>query len=176
MRRSATESSLIQASATFQRLGDFWVSDQPDYAGALEGLGPSSSCHLVNGSPTHATAAWSALGVRMTLVTFGGIPAGKTGCSAPSSIRISTIRVTGKRWYTSKKLRIGDSVTRLRRLYPKARSKAGLRGWYGRGYWLVTHRASCYCETITATAPVLVAETSAGRVTSIVFVVGAQGE
>jgi hypothetical protein len=169
----------MQASASFQRLGPFWISDEPSYQGAVDALGPSSSCHLVNGAPNHVTAAWRPLGVRMALVTFGGLPAGKTGCSAPAAIHVSTVRVTGKRWYTSLGLRVGDSVTKLRRLYPRAKATAGVRGWYKRGYWLVTRRSICLGDcgnTRYETAPVLVAETAAGRVSSIVFVVGAQGD
>ena len=115
----------------------------------------------------------------MSLVTFGGMPSGKTGCTAPKLIHVSTIHVTGKRWYTSRKLRVGDSVARLRTLYPKASTTKGVRGWYDRGYWLVTRRSACLgdCgDVVRVTAPVLVAETKAGKVTSIVFVVGAQGE
>ena len=172
-------SYLIQASATFQRLGDYWVSRNPSFEGAIEALGEPSSCRLVGGSPTVAYASWRSLGVRMHLVTFGGMPTGETGCTAPDEIHVSTIRVTGKRWYTSKMLQVGSSVARLRRLYPKAIANKGVRGWYGRGYWLVTARRPCLgiCGGVRwETAPVLVAETRAGRVSSIVFVVGAQGE
>jgi hypothetical protein len=171
-------SYLIQASASFQRLGPYWVSDKPDYAGAIAALGRPTSCHLVNTNPAHVTASWRALGVTIVLVTFGGMPQGKTGCTAPELIRVSTIRVTGKRWYTSKKLKVGDSVSRLQRLYPKATPTKGIRGWYGRGHWLVTRRTVCLgdCDTRFVTAPVLVAETKTGRVSSIVFIVGAQGE
>lgn len=173
------QSFLIQASASFQRLGDYWVADDPTYGGAIEALGAASACHLVNGDATRATASWRSLGVRMSLVTFGGMPAGKTGCSAPASIHVSTIRVTGKRWLTSRKLRIGDSTGRLRRLYSRAQATRGLHGWYGAGYWLVTRRQACLgdCGDVqTVTAPVLTAEVKKGRVSSIVFVVGAQGE
>jgi hypothetical protein len=172
-------SSLIQASASFQRLGDYWVSDEPSYQGAIDALGAPSGCHLVNRDPSWVTASWRTLGVRMNLVTYGGMPAGKTGCTAPEAIHVSTIRVTGKRWYTSRKLRVGDSVARLRTLYPKGPTTQGVRGWYGRGYWLVTRRSSCLgdCGSVVwETAPVLVAETRAGKVSSFVFVVGAQGE
>lgn len=173
------QSFLIQASASFQRLGDFWVADDPTYRGAIRALGAASACHVVNGDATRATVAWRSLGVRMSLVTFGGIPAGKTGCSAPASIQVSTIRVTGKRWLTSRKLRIGDSTGRLRRLYPRAQATRGLHGWYGAGYWLVTRRQACLgdCGDVqTVTAAVLTAEIKQGRISSIVFVVGAQGE
>src|SRR4051812_2673463 len=53
-----SDSHLIQASAKFQRLGPYWISDDPTYAGALKALGPSSSCHIVNHTPSNAVAAW----------------------------------------------------------------------------------------------------------------------
>jgi len=74
-------STLLQASASFQRLGDFWISNDPSYAGALDGLGKASSCRLVNGNPAHAVANWYGLGVRATLVTYALVPAGETGCT-----------------------------------------------------------------------------------------------
>jgi hypothetical protein len=114
----------------------------------------------------------------MKLATFGGLPPGETGCTAPSAIHVSTIRVTGKEWFTGRQLRVGSSVGTLRQRYPKARKTRGVRGWYGSGYWLVTRRQACIgiCDTQFVTAPVLVAETQAGRVRALVLVVGAQGE
>ena len=176
---AAAPSFLMQASAKFQRLGQYWISDDPSYDGAIRALGPPSSCHLVDSTASHVTASWRSLGVRMDLVTFGGLPAGKTGCTAPASIHVSTVRVSGKQWFTSLKLRVGDPVAKLHRLYPRAAVTKGVRGWYGKGYWLVTRRGICFgdCGGATfQTVPVLVAETSEGRVSSIVFVVGAQGE
>ena len=72
-----------------------------------------------------------------------------------------------------------NSVARLLKLYPKSIVTNGVRGWYSRGHWLVTRRSACLgdCGSVVwETAPVLVAETKAGKVSSIVFVVGAQGE
>ncbi len=175
----AAGSRLMQASAKFQRLGDYWISDDPTYSGAIKALGAPSSCHLVDSSPSHVTAFWRSLGVRMDLVTLGGVPSGKTGCTAPTSIQVSTVRVTGKQWFTSLKLRVGDPVTKLHRLYPRALVTKGVSGWYRKGYWLVTRRGACLGDcggALYETVPVLVAETSGGRVSSIVFVVGAQGE
>ncbi len=115
----------------------------------------------------------------MNLVTFGGLPAGKTGCTAPASIHVSTVRVTGTRWYTSFGLRVGDSVVKLRRLYRRAQSTRGVPGWYGSGYWLVTERIACIGECggkQWVTAPVLVGEVRNSRAARFVFVIGAQGE
>jgi hypothetical protein len=72
-----------------------------------------------------------------------------TRCTAPAAIHVSTIRVTS------------------------------VRGWYRSGCWLVTRRGACLGDcggVLFETVPVLVAEVGGGRVSSIVFVVGAQGE
>jgi hypothetical protein len=142
----AANGYLIQASAKFQRLGGYWISDDPTYAGALDGLGGSSSCHLVGYDPSNVVAAWRPLAVTMNLVTFGGIPTGKTGCTAPERIRVSTVRVTGRRWYTSLGLRVGDSETKLKRMYRLAKRTTGVPGWYRAGYWLVTRRTSAWAS------------------------------
>jgi hypothetical protein len=175
----ATRSFLIQASASFQRLGDYWISDDATYAGAIRALGSADACHLVGRDPAHVVAVWRSLGVRIDLRTYGFVPPGKTGCTAPDQIHVSTVRVTARRWYTSLRLRVGESTSRLTRLYRKAKESRAVPGWYGRGYWLVTRRTACLGEcgdTRFVTAPVLVAETNRGRVVSFVFVVGAQGE
>ena len=172
------DSRLIQASASFQRLGAFWIRDDPTYAAAVRSLGPSSSCHLVDRDPSHVVASWRPMGVSMDLLTYGGMPNGKTGCTAPELIWVSTVRVTGRSWYTSLGLRVGDPVTKVKRAYRHAAATRGLRGWHGPGYLLVTRRAACVgvCSKTFVTAAVLVAEVNGGRVRSLVFVVGAQGE
>lgn len=125
-----------------------------------------------------ALAEWRQLGVAIKLATFGGLPPGKNGCTAPNHIWVWTIRVTSKAWFTSRQLRVGSPVATLRNRYPRATKTRGVREWYGSGYWLVTKRQPCIgdCDTEYVTAPVLVAETGAGRVRTLVLVVGAQGE
>jgi hypothetical protein len=168
----SSDSYLIQASAGFQRLGHYWISDDPTYAGALKALGKSSSCHMVFYNPSHVVAAWRPLGVTMTLATFGGMTPGETGCTAPDRIYVSTVRVGSPRWTTSLGLRVGDPVSKLKRLYRNARATKGVPHWYRRGYSLVTQ----YSRFLSGSEPVLVAETRDGRVRAIVFVVGAQGD
>src|SRR5262249_26320468 len=82
----AGDSYLLQASPSFQRVGTFWISDNPTYRGAIEALGPATSCHLVDSSPTNVVAAWRQLGLSIALVTLGGMEAGKSGCTAPDRI------------------------------------------------------------------------------------------
>src|SRR5262245_4509715 len=111
-------SFLIRASATFQRVGNFWISDDPSYGAAQDALGSASSCHVVQGGQMESIATWRTLGVMIRLSTLGSLGAGETLCTSRQS-PIDSVRVSGLRWYTSKGLRVGDSVSRLRSLYPK---------------------------------------------------------
>jgi hypothetical protein len=180
---AAGRSFVIRASSTLMRLGDFWIEKDPTYAGAVAALGPSSSCRLVKTrflgvDRSHAFAGWATFGVTIELRTYGSLPQAKSACSAPHFTRVHTVRATGKRWRTSRGLRVGDSVARLRRLYSSAKAVHGLPGWYRRGYWLVTRRVGGYegIGGLRPTAPVLVAETVHGRVAGFVLVVDAEGD
>jgi hypothetical protein len=180
---AAAPSFVIRASSTLMRLGDYWIDRNPTYAGAVAALGPSDSCRLVKNhflgvDRGHALARWAALGVVIELRTYGSLPPAKSGCTARHFIRVHTIRATDRRWRTSRGLRIGDSVSRLRRLYSSAKAVHGLPGWYSRGYWLVTRGVGGYegIGGLHPTAPVLVAETADGRVTGFVLVVDAEGD
>jgi hypothetical protein len=173
-----SDSRLIQASPNSQRLGDYRVTANPTYQGAIDGLGEATSCRTL-GRSSAARAVWRELGVSMKLVTYGYIPPPENGCTAPDQIQVSNIRVTSNEWVTSRQLRVGSSSSLLRKRYPTAKRTRGLRGWYSAGYWLVTRRQVCLGSCggqKYVTAPVLVAETGAGRVRAFVFVVGAQGE
>jgi hypothetical protein len=180
---AAGPSFVIRASATLMRLGGYRIDTNSTYAGAIAALGPSDSCRLVKNrflgvDRSHAIATWPAIGVVIELRTYGSLPPAKSGCTAPHFIRVHTARATDKRWRTSRGLRVGDSVRRLRRLYSSAKATQGLRGWYSRGYWLVTRNVGGYegIGGLRPTAPVLVAETADGRVTGFVFVVDAEGD
>jgi hypothetical protein len=76
-----------------------------------------------------------------------------------------------RRWRTSRGLRIGDSVTRLRRLYPRAGFHR--RPLYWAGWWLVV-RTSVYGETHEY--PGLRARVRNGRVTAFVVEYAAGGD
>ena len=112
------------------------------------------------------------------LVTFGGVPAGKDVCTAPAAAPVNWVRVTGKQWVTARGLRVGDSLARLRRLYPHAPRNP--RGSWPRpnAYWLVSKRTACLgvCPTRFVSVPQLLAEVRRGRTIAFFFHVGAQGE
>jgi hypothetical protein len=169
--------SVIRATPKYQRLGEYRVNEHPTYQGAIDALGPASSCRTL-GYPSVALAVWNELGVAIKLATFGGLPPGKTGCTAPDRINVWTIRVTGQGWVTGRGVRVGSPVALLKQRYLRAKRTRGVREWYGSGYWLVTRRQACIgsCKDAFVEAPVLVAETAAGRVRTLVLVIGAQGD
>jgi hypothetical protein len=174
---------MIRTSSTLMRLGDYRIDKDPTYAGAVAALGPSSSCRLIKNrflgvDRSHALASWATLGVVVELRTYGSLPPAKSACTAPHSIRVHTVRATDRRWRTSRGLRIGDPVDRLRRLYSSAKAVHGLPGWYAGGYWLITRPVGGYegIGGLRGTAPVLVAEKVHGRVSGFVLVVGAEGD
>jgi hypothetical protein len=174
----APPSLVLQASPSFQRVGPYRIDARPTYAGALAKLGPSSSCRLLRHDPSWALAVWSDLGVALELRTYGSLPPHRTGCSAPSAIYVSTAKVSSRRWRTALDLHVGDGLPQLHRLYPGAVRTAGLTGWYGSGYWLVTRRSRCaigVCTTRLVTSAVLTAEVHSGRISAFVFVIGAEG-
>jgi hypothetical protein len=169
---------VISVSPPSIRLGGYRVDRQPTYAGAIAALGRSSSCKRVGGDASHARASWSALGLVIELRTYGGLPAGKTACTALRQMKIHTLRVTSRRWTTSRGLHVGDSIGQLRTRYSAAKPVNPLVGWYSRGYWLVTRRVGGYegVGGFRPIAPVLVAETHDGLVTAFVLVIGGEGD
>jgi hypothetical protein len=64
-------------------------------------------------SPQGCPNKWKQLGVRIVVADFGGGPV----CAG--STRIQTLVITGKRWRTERGLKIGDSLDRVRQLYPE---------------------------------------------------------
>jgi hypothetical protein len=170
-----TSSFSIRTSATFQRLGTWRIDRDPTLRGATEALGPPTACRTIRHA-THGRASWRSLGVSIDLLTYGGLPEGRNACSAPARIHVNWVRVTGTRWVTSRGLRVGDPVAKLRRLYPHAR--ANLRENWPRGYWLVSRRTACIgiCSTPFVCVPQLLAETRDGRTIAFFLHVGAQGD
>jgi hypothetical protein len=176
---AATGSFLLRAGARFQHVGDFWIERDPTYRGAIKAFGPGSSCRLARGAGG-ATAVWTSIGVRIRLETLGGLPPGKTGCTAPGSIYVDNVRVSSRRWTTARGLRVGDSEARLRTRYPQAAfHRPGLGGGFpSNAYWLVTRRTACIgvCRTEFVTVPQLAAAIRDGRVAFFALRVGAQGD
>jgi hypothetical protein len=176
---AAGPSTLIQTNAKMQRLGEWRIDQTPTLGGARRALGAPSNCRRIR-LEDGSIARWNRLGVRVVTATLGVIPSGRTPCSY-DEMPVSVVTVTGQEWQTSLGLRVGDSVSKLQRLYPSATFHATSRGETSptNSYWLVTRWAACLGDCGGAryvTTPQLVAQIHAGRVKAIIFPVGAQGE
>jgi hypothetical protein len=79
--------------------------------------------------------------------------------------RLAGATVTNRpRWRTALGLRVGDTTTRLRALYPRATRHSGYAAW--NGYWLVTRHV---CKEVGGSAyPALLARVRGARVSSLV--------
>jgi hypothetical protein len=65
---------------------------------------------------------WKRLGLRLITADFGGGPA----CAGTTPVQ--QIEITGRRWVTERGLRVGDSLDRVRELYPELRRFSDLYG------------------------------------------------
>ncbi len=110
----------------------------------------------------------------LQFTTLGGLRRGRGGCEARGRVYLSDGIFSARRWRTDRGLRVGQRVSRLRRLYPgvtRVRRPANPR--YGRrSYWLVSQISPC-CDS---RVPVLEAVVAKRRVKRFVLHVGAQGE
>jgi hypothetical protein len=116
----------------------------------------------------------------MWLATLGGMPRGKTGCTAPRFIHIDVVFASGVRWQTDVGLRVGDPIEDLISLYPAAQfQRRPIGRWPAPAYWIVHVRERCViglCQSQYQEVPRLTAHVRNGRVIEFFFPVGAQGE
>jgi hypothetical protein len=105
---------------------------------------------------------WRTLGLTATLLDLSR----QAPCRAGAFVRAT---VTGRSWRTAKGLRVGSTVVRLRRLYPRARHDTSYLPWSG--WWLVTRRACA--EVGGSPYPGLLGRTRGGRVSALVVAVAA---
>ena len=102
-------------------MGSWHVRAHADYGKAVFALGEPSR---VTSDGVPCTAYWNILGLRILFTSFGGA----TSCSDASPKRAVVKGPAGRRaWRTQRGLRVGDRLSRLRRLYPNARRKPGAR-------------------------------------------------
>jgi hypothetical protein len=107
--------------------------------------------------PSASAISWKRLGLTLTFLELSGGAACKTGA-------LVTATVTNRaHWRTLVGLRVGDSVARLKQLYPRAVLTSAVV-W--RGYWLIT-RHTCV-EVGGAPFPGLLARVRHGRVSALV--------
>jgi len=108
---------------------------------------------------------WRDLSVRGVFTTLGDIPAARDECHAPASVQPDTVDVFGPAWRTGRGLRVGDSVSRVRELYPRA-------GRHRDGWWLVLRRK----DPLWGTYGELVAGVRSGRIVFFRLVLHAEGD
>ena len=103
-------------------LGDWHVAAHPEYGKAVHALGSPSS--VENPDIPGCTVTWSGLGLRIQFESFGG----GTSC-ADGRAQAAVVKGPNGRssWRTQRGLRVGDSLRKLRRLYPNARRKHSAR-------------------------------------------------
>ena len=137
------------------KIGSFAVRADGSLGGAVRAFGvPSSRRHTYG--PGTCTAVWARHGLTIDFYNLGGADA----CS-PEGGLFSRAFLRGPHWMTTKRLKVGDGVAKLRTLYPTARLRPGERYYWPAGYWLV-ERTSVIGGG--ASYPGLLAEVSAGRV------------
>jgi hypothetical protein len=141
-------------------IGDFKPDRDPTLGAAIRAFGRPSS--IRERTRTSCPAGWRALGLRIGFVNLGG-----GGSACVSSLgKAQSVSAFGRRWRTSRGLKVGDSTRRLRRLYPHALRR-------GRTYRLVGAKS---IFTDGSRYSVLAAKTSAGKVRSFRLFIGAAGE
>jgi hypothetical protein len=122
-------------------------------------FGAPDTIRRVNGYDCRAV--WRPIGLTLGFLDLSGGDPCHVG-------RIVTATATSTSWRTDRGIHVGDPVTRLRRLYPRAKHVATPP--YG-GWWLITRHT---CATTGSQAyPGLRARTSATRILALVVTLAA---
>jgi signal peptidase I len=164
----AAVSFVIRATAKRIDVGGYRIWDPgsrkgPTYAGALTAFGGARSCRFGH-DRADAVVRWPALGVTAEFTTLGLISKGGNACTRPREVFLDHLTITGGRWTTTLGLRLGDPLSKLLRLYPRARR-------HGSSYWLITET-----NPAVGSQPLFAVGTRRGHVASFLFVVQAEGE
>lgn len=136
-----------------ERIGGFRVKTDGTLGGATRAFGRP---RLRKTSDSSCTATWRPLSLTIFFYNLGG----DDPCSAAGG-KFGRAIARGAGWRTTKGLRSGDAVARLRALYPRARFHRGTRFFWPAGYWLAP-RADRFGGG--GSYPGLLAETRGGRV------------
>jgi hypothetical protein len=167
----AADTKAIRIGVRTETIGPWRVQGNSSLAGAIAAFGAPSRCRKLSGLPGFASVEWQALGLRAVFGTYGS--GGARPCQAVHTVRLDNARTSSKDWVTGRGLRVGDSVAKLRRLYPQATLRTYVRGVApARGWWLVV-RTSRVPDLHSV--PALLATARAGRVTSFVVSVHDEG-
>ena len=140
-------------------IGDFKPSRNPTLGAALDAYGVPNFRQRVSG--TSCRVGWNGPGVKILVANFGG-----GGACRPARGRAQTARAFGDRWRTAKGLRVGQSLARLRAMYPAATQ-------HGRVWWLVTAQSPIGTPH---RYPVLAAAVRGGTVRSFALQILAAGD
>jgi hypothetical protein len=81
-------------------------------------LGTPTSTRPAPGNSQRCNVRWRRQGLEGVFSTELGVV--HVACSAPAQAFLSSFRATGGSWHTRNGLRVGDSLTQLRALYPNA--------------------------------------------------------
>jgi len=155
-------SAVPAASAPFLIVRD-------ESVGGVRMLATPGRARSVLGSPdairgvsrVECRAVWRSIGLTLSFLDLsGGAP-----CTRG---RLVVAIATAASWHTTRALRVGDPVARLRALYPRARF---VRGAPSQGWWLVTRRTCA--EVGSQPYPGLRARTARRTVTAFVVTVAA---
>ncbi len=88
-----------------------------DFIGAF---GHESTC-VIGQSRAASHVAWQSRGVRGDFTTLGGFPhSGDNACTAPAYVQPDTVEVFDGVWRSGRGLHVGETVARLRVMYPRA--------------------------------------------------------
>jgi hypothetical protein len=134
-------------------------------------LGHDNRC---SGQGTDVTVTWPARGVTGQFTTLGGIVDSKgrpitqldSACRYRDQVYVDRLAATAPHWHTPKGLKIGDSLARLRQLYPGATE-------HPEGWWLHTVRLPFGDPTDSGD---LLATVQNDRVTALTVVLTAEGD
>jgi hypothetical protein len=171
--RASGGKTVIVVSAKSAKIGTYAPDRNPTLAAAIKAFGRPSSCAPVRNLSSFASVHWRTLGLRMVFGAYAARPAGVTPCEATRALRLDSAYASGREWETSRSLRGGDSVARLRELYPVAFFRQYTRGVQRlSGWWLVV-RSSRVPDSHRF--PALLARTKSGRVTEFVVTLAAEG-
>jgi hypothetical protein len=165
-------SNVIRVGVDSQTIGPWRTGTTPTFAAAVAAFGPVTSCTRLKAFPAFATADWRRLGLRMVFGSYGA--GGARPCRARRAVFLDNARAYGKQWQTGLGLRVGDPVSKLRRLYPRAKLRTYGRGVApARGWWLVVRTSQVPDRH---PVPALLATGRRGRVTALVVNIHAEGD
>jgi hypothetical protein len=131
---------LVQAGAAYQRVHEYTLRSRNRRLSDAIGAFGKSSCTAFGAK--RVVASWPARGIRIDARTIRVLPVGRNGCTAPALMNVSEIRLANRRWMTRLGLRVGDSLTKLRRLYPRSPFVGG-GGSPRNEYYLVWRHELC---------------------------------